>query len=619
LAEPLVRRWSNRDAGPPRDDAVAEALIRLVADSDAQVRLQLAYSLGEWTDPRAADGLVALTARNPTDPFLASAVLSSATPHVGRMLSAALALRERQPVFVATLLALAVATKNDEGIATALEAIAADASPKRRGERFYQLTSFLDVLSRRGTPLSRFREQSSQRVKEALAKAMSVLDEARGTLADGNVSVGERVAAIDLLGWDDAQRATDVRTLGGLLSPQTSMPLQLAAVAALARLDDAAVEAELFGRWKTFGPQLRSAVIEEALARPAATKALLGQLQSGKIAVGELNAAKRDRLRNHPDLTVRALATILLGRPTQTSRGELIAKYRPVARAGGDAARGLAGFKKTCANCHRLGDLGTAVGPDLATMADRSPETILAAVLDPNRAVEARYQSYSALLTDGRTLSGILSAETGGSITLLAAEGKKHGIARADLERLESSGRSLMPDGIEKDLSPQDLADVIAFLGAQRAPRRQFAGNEPQVIKPTAAGDLPGSLDLTAVVAEIYGQQIVFEQPYKNLGYWSGPQDHALWRIELAKAGRYEVWLDWACEKSAAGNHYILEAGEQTISGRVESTGRWETYRRARIGNLELPAGKTEVTFRPGEGFKGTLIDLRAIQLVPRK
>ncbi len=282
--------------------------------------------------------------------------------------------------------------------------------------------------------------------------------------------------------------------------------------------------------------------------------------------------------------------------------------------------RGLAVYKKLCASCHRLGDVGVAVGPDLATMADRSPETILTAVLDPNRAVEARYQNYSALLTDGRTLTGMLASESGGSITLLATEGKKHEIARADIERLESSGKSLMPEEIEKDLSPQDLADVIAYLGQHRAPRRQFAGNEPAVVKPVGENDpSPGSLNLTAAVAEIYGQQVVFEPQFKNLGYWSGPQDHALWRLEIPKARKYDVWLDWACHKSAAGNRYVLQSGEQALTGRVESTGTWESYRRARIGTLDLPAGKQEVVFRPGEGFQGTLIDLRAIELVPAK
>jgi hypothetical protein len=91
-----------------------------------------------------------------------------------------------------------------------------------------------------------------------------------------------------------------------------------------------------------------------------------------------------------------------------------------------------------------------------------------------------------------------------------------------------------------------------------------------------------------------------------------------LWRVELPAAGKYDVWLDWACEKGAAGNAYVLQAGEQSITGRVESTGNWQTYRRARIGTLELPQGKTEVVFRPGDGFQGTLIDLRAIQLLPK-
>jgi putative heme-binding domain-containing protein len=618
LSERLLRLWSEGRLAMNRNDALAAALLKIVDDPDDQVRLQLAYTLGQWSDPRAAEALTKLAQKNAGDPYITAAVISSAPRHVAGMLQASLASEQSSPDLAAKLLGLAVAMKNDEAVAVALERIGADASPERRGERFAQLATLLEVLARRNMSLKQFREQSAPRVREALAKCMAVLDEARGAVPDAKAPLQQRVAAVGLLAWDDDHRQADIKVLFELVAPQAVIELQLAAVAGLGRLDDAAVAAELFARWKTLGPRLRSALIDQALSRPRMTHLLLERLQSGKLAVAELEAAARDRLRNHPTPTVRAAAAVLLGKSSPSSRAETIAKYLPTARAGGDATRGLAVHKKLCANCHRLGDVGIAVGPDLATMADRSPETILTAVLDPNRAVETRYQGYSALLTDGRTLTGMLAAETGGGITLLAAEGKKHEIARADIERLESSGKSLMPEGIEKDLSPQDLADVIAYLGKHRAPRRQFAGNEPQVVAPAGASDAaPGSLHLTAAVAEIYGQQIVFEPQYKNLGYWSGPQDHALWRLDLPKAGKYEVWLDWACEKNSAGNPYVLQGGEQTITGRVESTGRWETYRRAKIGALELTAGKHEVIFRPGDGFKGTLIDLREVHLVP--
>ena len=103
------------------------------------------------------------------------------------------------------------------------------------------------------------------------------------------------------------------------------------------------------------------------------------------------------------------------------------------------------------------------VGPDLGALADKSIETLLVAILDPNRAVEARYVNYTAVTKDDREFSGVLASETANSITLRSANGEET-ILRADLVRLSSSGLSLMPEGFEGIFSPQDLADLIAFL-----------------------------------------------------------------------------------------------------------------------------------------------------------
>jgi putative heme-binding domain-containing protein len=108
--------------------------------------------------------------------------------------------------------------------------------------------------------------------------------------------------------------------------------------------------------------------------------------------------------------------------------------------------------------------MGNEVGADLAGLTDKSPGAFLLAILDPNRAVEPKFLSYSAVTTDGRVLQGMLADESGGSLTLLDAEGKKHQILRRDLEELKASGKSLMPEGLEKDISPEAMADLLTYL-----------------------------------------------------------------------------------------------------------------------------------------------------------
>jgi putative heme-binding domain-containing protein len=130
----------------------------------------------------------------------------------------------------------------------------------------------------------------------------------------------------------------------------------------------------------------------------------------------------------------------------------------------GDAARGRAVFEKRCATCHRWGDLGHDVGPDLATLTDRLPGTMLVAIFDPNRAVEARYLSYTAVTQQGLSHTGILAQESDSSVTLVKPDGKRESLLRSELVELSSSGKSLMPEGLENELSPQDVADVLTML-----------------------------------------------------------------------------------------------------------------------------------------------------------
>src|SRR5262249_53093692 len=149
---------------------------------------------------------------------------------------------------------------------------------------------------------------------------------------------------------------------------------------------------------------------------------------------------------------------------------------------------------------------------------DKSPEGLLIAILDPNRAVEARYVNYVAQTKNGLTLTGVLTSETATNITLTGPDGKQQVILRTDLEELVSTGKSALPAGLEKDLKPQDLADLIAHLrsGLPQPERRVFPGNKPEVIRAEA----DGSLRLPARTAEIYGTNVQLEEKYGNLGFW---------------------------------------------------------------------------------------------------
>ena len=105
-------------------------------------------------------------------------------------------------------------------------------------------------------------------------------------------------------------------------------------------------------------------------------------------------------------------------------------------------------------------------------MNDKSPESLLIAILDPNRAFEAKYASFAVATVDGRVLNGLIANETGTSVTLRRQDGKDDALLRSEIEEMTASGQSFMPEGLEKDLKPQDLADLIAYLAASGPPRK---------------------------------------------------------------------------------------------------------------------------------------------------
>ena len=195
--------------------------------------------------------------------------------------------------------------------------------------------------------------------------------------------------------------------------------------------------------------------------------ALLDAVDQGRIGAGELGPAIQQQLARHGEAAIaeRARKRFTTVAP---DRQNVLGGYGDVARLEGDPVRGRVLFQMNCATCHRAGDVGVAVGPDLAAVTDRTVAGFVASILDPNRVVESTFAGYDVTTRDGRELSGIVVAETGNSITLKSAGGSEEVILRRDLGEVRSSGVSMMPEGLEVALPPQAMADLLAFLGVGR-------------------------------------------------------------------------------------------------------------------------------------------------------
>ena len=137
-----------------------------------------------------------------------------------------------------------------------------------------------------------------------------------------------------------------------------------------------------------------------------------------------------------------------------------------------DAGRGQVTFmseKAKCSSCHRVGDRGKRVGPDLTTIgSSRSTSDLLESIVFPSASIVRDYDSYKILTQDGRVLSGVLVSESVDGYLLQQASGETVSVGRDEVEQIQPSIVSMMPAGLDEALSESELADVVAYLQSLR-------------------------------------------------------------------------------------------------------------------------------------------------------
>jgi putative heme-binding domain-containing protein len=240
--------------------------------------------------------------------------------------------------------------------------------------------------------------------------------------------------------------------------------VQRAAVAAIGSFTQPETAPLLLANWRVGTPAVRSEIVLAMLGGRSRLLPFLQAIQNGIIPANQVPFARRTILLRSADAQVKDLATKVFGNAVAGPRKEVIAKYQTALAMKGDAARGRKVFETACATCHRAGEVGKDVGPNLATIRQWNPEQVLINILDPNREVAPNFVSYTVETKDGRTLDGLIAAESAASLTLKRAEGLTDTVLRRDIAQLSGSGLSLMPEGLESAVTVEQMADLIAFL-----------------------------------------------------------------------------------------------------------------------------------------------------------
>ena len=445
--------------GKPGDAPPLVKLERLANSSDARLRFQAALQLAQVQDAKKTKPLAQVLSARADDKWTRAAVFSSMGDWSVELLDelANQRLAERQslaPALAALGQLIAKTRSPQETGGVVARHLDADFGWRER-ERTALLGGIIDGSSSSVADLVAGQPKASANVgvifESARAKASS----------QGGDGAG-RLASITLLGHSSF--GAERETLLALLTATEPGSVRLAAAKALGQFDDAGVAVALLikRRWGGYAPGLREAVTGVLLGRSTYHPALMGALESGVVPIHALSPARRQTLERSK--AVGARAKKLFAKQADGDRMKAYELLKPVLKLKADAAGGAKIFTRACALCHTHGSEGYAVGPDLTGLRNQPAETLLLHIIVPNHEVVGGNTMYEVDTKDGQIFAGLLAADTPAQLTLKLPLGFTKTLARSEVKAVRASPLSLMPNELEKTMTRQELANLIAFL-----------------------------------------------------------------------------------------------------------------------------------------------------------
>lgn len=480
----------------PRSEELVAAIVKqnLLHDKNGQVALAAMLALSDSPASEVAGKLLAkelATGELLTDNWLADALTSAAAQHdalflsaAGSDQSAASPSSDKALQIVGIVSESLARSGNVEKVAKVLAGLPGQPNariqatlagltkgwPKDKGgqlspETDESLKALVDKLpaEQRGSLVLLGMRMGSPSLEKFAAEVSSSLlakVQKEGPLA-------ERLQAASQLIDFGRNSASVAGSLLDLVKPQLDADLAKGIMEAVSKSEAAETGGEIVARIDEFTPEMRGRAIRVLLTRGPWAKSLVEAIEGSKVQLVELALDQKQALSEHPDRALAKRAQKLLsqgGGLPSADRQKVLAEFMPVTMQTGDADVGKQVFVKQCAKCHQHGELGNKVGPNLTGMAVHPKAELLTHILDPNRSVEGTYRVYTVQTGDGLILQGLLASESKTAIELFDAEGKKHQVLREDIETLKASPKSLMPEGFEKQVTKEELTNLLEFL-----------------------------------------------------------------------------------------------------------------------------------------------------------
>ncbi len=236
----------------------------------------------------------------------------------------------------------------------------------------------------------------------------------------------------------------------------------------------------LLERFPSALPEVRQDLFNAIRNHPKRLSMLVDQLEKGKLSIKAFDASQIQNLAMVRDASIAPrLAKVLLA-SINSNRQKAIDEYSmqlSTIQVNPNKNVGKAVFHKNCSACHKLDGVGAVVGPDISDSREQTYEKLLISILDPNRSIDANYFRYLVLTEGGNVIEGLLKDSNSQTITLQSQNGVLTTLSRSEIDELKSSGTSLMPEGIESQISVLEMADLLWYVKNWRYAADQVPAN----------------------------------------------------------------------------------------------------------------------------------------------
>ena len=438
-------------------------------DEAMRVRFNTALVLGSQEGPGVINAMAVVAARDGADQWVRAGVLSGIEKRVPQFLAAFKAQKNADPIAFSLVMQDLGRLLGNGGSVAESRIFMKDVLDASSGMD-WRVSSLLGLAEGASGRAKDFSSSSKGFIYALQGEQVSAIQldnfiSATSKIAENPaLSSAARVRATALLGFTDFDRAS--KTLQKLLDPGNPPELLLGVVSSISRLNDARGAAMLTAKqsWSTYTPRLKSAVTSALVSKTIFIKELFRAIEKGDIKEAEISSADRTRLLSSKDVQVSDQAKLLFKELEGGDRMKIYQGYKLSLSASADGSLGKAVFQKSCSACHTYQKDGGKVGPDLTGVKNQPAEALLLHILVPNYEVLPAYQSVSVNTKDGRTISGWLVSETENSLTLRTTFGTDEAVLRKNIANLGNSGLSLMPDGLEQNITKDEMSKLIAYL-----------------------------------------------------------------------------------------------------------------------------------------------------------